>query len=68
MIDRLHQGRGIGRRVIELAVDEARAWGARDLLISWCDLPGTAGPLYLDVGFEPTGVNTSGEIEARLTL
>ncbi len=29
MIDRLHQGRGIGRRVIELAVDEARAWGAR---------------------------------------
>jgi len=68
MVDRLHQGRGIGQRVLDLAVEQARRWGAEDLVVSWCDLPGTAGPMYLASGFEPTGVNGDGEIEARLRL
>ena len=35
--------------------EQARRWGAENCVISWCDLPGTAGPLYLAYGFEPTG-------------
>ncbi len=68
MIDRLHQNRGIGRVVLDLAVGQARSWDADGLTVNWCDLPGTAGPMYLDYGFVPTGTDHDGEIQARLTL
>ncbi len=68
LVDRMHQGRGIGRRVLDLALDRSRTWNAESVRISWCDLPGSAGPLYLDHGFVPTGRIVDGEIEARLQL
>ncbi len=68
LVDRMHQGRGIGRRVLDLAVAQARSWNADTLKICWVDEPGTAAPLYLDYGFAPTGELDGEEIVAALAL
>lgn len=68
LVDRMHQRRGIGRRVLDLAVEQAKGWNADELMISWVPAPGTAGPMYEDYGFVPTGELVDGEVEARLAL
>ena len=68
LVDRLHQRRGIGRRVVELVAAECRAAGARSLLVSWGEGRGSPRPFYEGRGFEPTGRVDHGETEARLTL
>lgn len=68
LIDRLHQRRGIGTRVLDLLVDQCRAWGDTTLLVSWVPGRGSPEPMYLAYGFEPTGRIIDGEVEARLTL
>ena len=63
------QGRGYGRRAIELLVDHARSLsGTSELVTSW--VPGDGGPeaFYLGLGFEPTGEIDDGEVVARLRL
>lgn len=65
LIDRLHQRRGIGTRVLDLIVDECEAMGDRTLLVSWKEGRGSPGPFYLRYGFEPTGQIVDGETEAR---
>lgn len=66
LIDRLHQRRGIGHRVLDMIIDECREMGAGSLLTSWVDGKGSPRPFYLAHGFEPTGQIVDGEIEARL--
>ncbi len=68
LIDRRHQRRGIGRRVIELAIDECRAMGAASVRVYWREGRGSPGPLYRTCGFVPTGRSLGGDIEARLML
>jgi RimJ/RimL family protein N-acetyltransferase len=68
LIDRRHQRRGIGDRVVELLVDSLRDAGHTSLLVSWHPGPGGPEPFYLARGFVPTGVVTDDEIEARLTF
>lgn len=68
LVDRLHQRRGIGRRILDLVVDQCRHWGAETLLTSWVPDRGTPGPFYLAYGFEPTGNIVDDEVEARLTF
>jgi RimJ/RimL family protein N-acetyltransferase len=68
LIDRLHQRRGIGKRVIELVFDQARAWGASSITVSWVPGVGSPEPLYRAFGFEPTGEIDDGEIVARARL
>jgi len=68
LIDRMHQRRGIGRRVVDLVVDQCRDWGAEALLVSWVPGKGSPEPMYLRRGFVPTGRIDDGEIEARLDL
>lgn len=68
LVDRLHQRRGIGRRVLDLVVDQCREWGASTLLTSWNPARGTPEPFYLAYGFEPTGNIVDDEVEARLIL
>ena len=68
-IDRRHQGRGIGRRAIELLIEERRAAGHSHLLVSYVpDLPGNPAPFYAGLGFTPTGKVDDGEVEAVLEL
>lgn len=68
LIDRSHQRRGIGGRVLELVEDAVRAMGDRTLLVSWGEGKGSPRPFYVARGFEPTGVVVDGETEARKSL
>ena len=67
MVDRMHQGRGIGQIALDLACEQARSWHASSLSLTWCDLPGHAGEWYERQGFVRTG-SADGEISARLSL
>jgi RimJ/RimL family protein N-acetyltransferase len=69
LIDRMHQRRGIGSRVLDLVVDECRAWGPASLLTSWGQGKGSPERFYLTRGFVPTGRLVDGtEVEALLTI
>ena len=69
MIDQRYQGRGYGRRAIELLVDHVRARpGATELLVSYEQGEGGPELFYHRLGFEPTGEVIDGEMVARLVL
>lgn len=68
LIDRLHQRRGIGKRVLETVINQAKAWGCQALTVSWVPGVGSPEPLYLAMGFVPTGEIDDGEVVARLSL
>jgi RimJ/RimL family protein N-acetyltransferase len=68
LVDRRHQRRGIGDRVLDAVVAEMRAWGAERLEVSWGDGRGSPAPFYLRRGFTPTGALVDGEVEAVLPL
>jgi RimJ/RimL family protein N-acetyltransferase len=68
LIDRLHQRRGIGDRVMDLLADECRRMGDETLLTSWTEGKGSPRPFYLAHGFEPTGRIVDEETEARKAL
>jgi diamine N-acetyltransferase len=64
-----HQGRGIGRRAIELLVAHLLTRPNARLLRTSC-LPGTGSPerFYLKLGFRPTGRDVAGLPELALAL
>ncbi|MGA8048127.1 MAG: GNAT family N-acetyltransferase [Dermatophilaceae bacterium] len=68
LIDRRHQRRGIGERVMGLLVEHLRAQGHRSLRTSWVQARGGPEPFYLRLGFVPTGDYDDGEAVARLAL
>jgi len=67
-VDRFHQGRGIGRRVLEQVAAQAREWDSKSLLVSWVPGIGSPAPMYERFGFVPTGEIDDGEVVARLRL
>lgn len=68
LVDRMHQRRGIGTRILDLIVEECRAMGDDRLRTSWAPGRGTPEPFYLGYGFVPTGDIVDDEIEATLSL
>ena len=68
LIDRMHQRRGIGRRLLDLIVEECREIGDETLQTSWVEGKGSPAPFYEAYGFIPTGKIIEGETEARLTF
>jgi RimJ/RimL family protein N-acetyltransferase len=68
LIDRRHQGRGIGHQAIAALADRLRDEGHRRLLTSW--VPGRGSPegFYLRLGFVPTGQVLDGEVVSALEL
>jgi len=70
MIDRHHQGRGLGRQALALAAAHARTRpGATALHTSYVDGPHAAGAFYLSFGFRPTGTSkANGKIGLVLDL
>ena len=67
LIDRWHQRRGIGTRVLELVVERTNAAGHHTLTVSYGEFPGTPRPVYLRFGFVPTGEIVDSEAVARLS-
>jgi len=68
MIDARHQGRGYGRRAMELLLDEARSDGVEVASLSVVPGDGSAVDFYRRLGFEETGDVDEGEIVMRLRL
>jgi RimJ/RimL family protein N-acetyltransferase len=68
LIDRMHQRRGIGSRVLDLVVAECRSLGSDRLITSWGEGPGSPRPFYERYGFVTTGRIVDGETEASLAL
>lgn len=68
LVDRRHQGRGIGRRALGQWIADQRAAGHRAIEVTW--VPGPGGPegFYVGLGFEPTGEMRHHEVVARLAL
>jgi GNAT superfamily N-acetyltransferase len=68
LIDRRHQRRGIGTRVLDLVTDRCRQRGDQVLRVHYGQGPGNPSPLYLNYGFVTTGRVLQTEIESVLRL
>ena len=68
LIDRRHQGRGIGTRAIGLLVERLRREGHERLRVSWVRDIGGPEPFYLGLGFRLTGDIEEGEHVGELQL
>jgi GNAT superfamily N-acetyltransferase len=68
LVDKRHQGRGIGRAVLTQVIDLVRADGGTELVASIEPGKGGPWPFYQGLGFQPTGELDDGEIVLRLPL
>jgi diamine N-acetyltransferase len=69
MIDEAHQGKGYGRRALELVIEHVRGLpDAKDLSLSVVPGDGSAERFYESLGFRSTGRIHEGEVEMRLDL
>ena len=68
MVDRMHQRRGIGGRILDLVIAQCHEWGAAKLETSWVDGTGSPKGFYERRGFVATGRLIDGENEAFLDL
>lgn len=66
LIDRVHQRRGIGGRVLALLSRECAAAGGISMVARWAEGKGSPRPFFLSQGFVPTGRHIEGETEARM--
>jgi diamine N-acetyltransferase len=70
MVAAEHQGKGYGRRALELIVEHVRGLPGATALLCSC-FPASVGgpePFYLGFGFEPTGEIDGDEMVLRLDL
>lgn len=69
LVDRRHQGRGIGRRAVLAVADDRRRGGFTCLLVSYVpDGVGSPAGFYEGLGFVPTGEFDGDEAVATLDL
>jgi diamine N-acetyltransferase len=68
MIDARHQGKGYGRRALELLVEEARADGVPEIKLSFHAGEHSPRDFYERFGFAETGEVEGEEIVMRLAL
>ena len=69
MIDQRYQRMGFGRRCLRLVIAHVKTRpGARKLHTSWLQEEGNAEGFYQKLGFETTGIDDAGEVQAVLEL
>ncbi len=68
LVDRMHQRRNLGSRVLELLIDQCRTWGVTGLTVSYVEGRGSPRPFYERHGFVATGERLHGETVARLAI
>ncbi len=69
MIGAEYQGKGYGKRAVELVIDQVRTMpGAKELLLSYVPGKGNPRKFYQKLGFEETGEVDDDEIVMRLLL
>lgn len=68
LIDRRHQGRGIGSRALELWIEGLRADGHTTVETSWVPGHGSPEQFYRKAGFVPTGEMDGDEVVAQRAI
>jgi diamine N-acetyltransferase len=69
MIGAEYQGKGYGKRALELVIEHVRTLpGAKEFLLSYMPGKGNPGKFYQKLGFEETGEMDDDEIVMRLLL
>ncbi len=68
LVDRRHQGRGIGRRAMQALAHELRAAGSAELWTTFGEGPGSPRGFYLGLGARHTGEIIDGETKVTLPL
>jgi diamine N-acetyltransferase len=68
LVDKSHQGYGVGRFAVEAALDRYREMGCPKVLVCWAPKDGNASPFYKKLGFVETGEILDGEIVAEFTF
>jgi len=68
MIDRKYQGQGLGKEALERVIRRMREEGYTEVNIGWDPDNAIAERLYLNAGFESTGMAPWGEKTAKLRL
>jgi diamine N-acetyltransferase len=66
LVDRMHQGRGIGTRALALLVARLRDVGKDRLHVGWYPGPGSPERFYRTAGFVPDGRVIEGQVIAEL--
>lgn len=69
MIDGKYQGKGYGKRALELVIDYAKTRpGVKEITLHHQPSKGNAGDFYKNLGFKHTGNIFLGELEMKLNL
>lgn len=68
LVDREHQGHGVGTFAVEHAISRYQALGCKQVLTAWYPGPADASGFYKKLGFVETGEIMDGEIVAALEL
>jgi GNAT superfamily N-acetyltransferase len=65
LVDKSHQGRGIGKFAVESVLARYREMGCSRVLVCWAPVDGNAGDFYKKIGFLETGEKMGDEIVAE---
>lgn len=65
LVDKSHQGFGVGRFTVESVIKRYRELGCERVLVSWAPKEGNAGDFYKKLGFVETGEKMGEEIVAE---
>jgi len=65
LVDKSHQGCGIGRFTVESVLTRYREMGCARVLVCWAPVEGHAGDFYKKIGFIETGEKMGDEIVAE---
>lgn len=68
MVAEPHQGKGYGRRAVELLMEKIKAEGATELLVSCGEGEGSPEGFYRTLGFERTGEVLDDEVVMKRSL
>ncbi len=68
LVDRSHQGRGVGKFAVESVLVRYREMGCARVLVCWVPTEGNAGDFYKKIGFVETGEKMGEEIVAEFKL
>jgi diamine N-acetyltransferase len=68
LVDKSHQGFGVGRFAVEAVLDRYREMGCTKVLVCWAPKEGNASLFYKKLGFRETGEILDGEIVAEFTF
>ncbi len=68
LVDKSHQGHGIGKFAVEAVLTRYREMGCSRVLVCWAPSEGNAGDFYKKIGFVETGEKIDEEIVAEFKL